>query len=367
LDKNTKINELDITDEFEMAESNESIDKIAQKLKKLYEEHDHGLVLVTQGDEVIGYITGKEILDSIAAGREPSKMNAGEIINNDFVEVLEDETMGNIMPIISQSYPNAIVVIDSNRRCVGFFSKNDYKDAMAAMGIYDKKQQPKTSDDWRTKGIALSAVGKRLEALKCYERSIKSSPDQEKAWSNLAKRLDRINRHKDAIMCLDKVVTVNPDNDEALAERGDIYAKENTENLAIQSFKMALSINPDNVKAQISLGLEQAKLGEIDEAIKSLDKAQEMKGETSDLWFKKGNVYEKGKKYEEAVECYDHAIGMDDKFEDAWFNKGVALSALDKNPETLECLNKILEINPDNKSAKEAIDYYKENESFNFF
>jgi tetratricopeptide (TPR) repeat protein len=360
------MNELDITDEFEMADAGETVDRIAQKLQKVYEENENAIVLVTQYDEVVGFITGKEILDSIASGSEPSKMKAEEIVNNDFVEVLEDETIGNIMPVISQQYPNAIVVIDKNRQCVGFFSQSDYGDAMAALGVYDKSKKPKTSDDWRTRGIALSALGKRLEALKCYEKSVRSSADQEKAWSNLAKRLERINQHKDAIMCLDKSVTINKDNDDALTERGDIYAKENTENLAIQSYKMALAVNPDNVRALTNMGMEQAKLGEFDEAIKYLDKAQAVKGETAEIWFKKGSVLEKGKKFEDALECYNNAINLDEQYEDAWFNKGVALSALGKDEETLGCLNKILEFNPDNRSAKAAIEHYEKNNSFDF-
>jgi len=367
LDKNTKINEMEISDEFMKADSKETVNVIAQKLRTLQLEGDCGAVLITKdNDEVIGFITSQEILDSVAHGKDPLTLRATELMNTDFVEVLEDETLGQIMPIISERYPNAIVVIDSNRRCVGYFSKNDYRDAMAVLGVYNKKEKPKTPDDWRTKGIALSSLGKRLEALKCYEKSLLEDTNNEKAWTNLAKRLERINRHKDAIMCLDKAIAINSDDDEALVERGQIYTKENTQNLALKSYLRALEINPNNVDALMFMGMEQANLGEIEEAMKSLDKAVAIKGHTPELWFRKGNVLNKAKKFEDALECYNQAIDMDEEYEEAWYSKSMALSTMGNNKEALGCLEKILEINPNNEIAREAITSYQENRKFNF-
>lgn len=351
---------MDITDEFVMAESDESVNDIAKKLQKLREESEHGTILVTQEKEVIGFITDDEIVNSIAAGKEISNMHASEIINTDFVEVLPDETLGDVMPIIQESYPNAIVVIDENRECVGYFSKNDYKDAMAEFGVYDKTREPKTDDDWRTKGIAMSALGKKIEALKCFEKSVEKSDDKEKSWSNLAKRLERLNRLKDSIMCYDKVLSINSKNEDALTKKGEIYSKEKTDNLAIQSYKMALDVNPDNVEALISLGTEQASVGEIDEAIKNLDRAVELKGDSPELWFRKGNVYDKGQMYEEALKCYNKATDLNEWYEEAWYNKGVAYTKLGNNDQAVQCLIKILRINPANESAKEALNSYKE-------
>ncbi|WP_455393295.1 tetratricopeptide repeat protein [[Eubacterium] cellulosolvens] len=369
MDKETKINEMEITDEFLKADSKETIGVVAQKLRQLQAESDSegGTILITQNDdEVIGFITPKELLDAIAEGKNPGKLRASELMNTDFVEVLEDETLGQIMPLIQERYPNAMVVIDSERRCVGFFSKNDYKDAMAALGVYNKSKKPKTANDWRTKGIAMSSLGKRLEALKSYEKSLLAESNKEKGWTSLAKRLERINRHKDAIMCLDKALEMNSKNDEALTEKGNIYSKQNMENLAIKSYERALEINPDNGDAYMFLGMEQANLGFIDQAMKSLDMAVSIKGPTAELWFKKGKIYEKAKKFEDALDCYNRAIVLDNDFEDAWFNKGVTLNKLGKDSETLRCLRRILEINPSNDLAKEAISNYKEKNTFDF-
>ncbi len=363
MDKNTRINELEITDEFELMGTDVTGNDIAQKLGELGAE---GVILITEYGEVIGFISHKEIVDLVATGKNPSNINAREIMSTDYVEVLEDETLGNILPIISKSYPNAIVVISNDRKCVGFFSKNDYKDALATLGVYDENHEPETPDDWKTKGIALSSQGKTEEAIKCFEKSVEMNKNKEQGWSRLARSLEGINRVKEAIMCYDKVVTINKTNDQAMLKRGQLFSKQKTQNLAIQCYTLALQINPKNVDAIMNLANEYCNQGNLDEALKYYEKAQEVTGETAELWYRKGNVHFQGKHYEKAIECYDKAIALDEIYEDALFDKAIALDKLNKPDEALKSLELILKINPVNESAKEAINSYKKNKSFGF-
>ena len=362
----TEIRELDIKDEFLVASPSESLAKISQKLRQLaLQTGDTGTIVISQNDEVVGFITDNEIVDAVAEGKNISEVSAMDIMSTDYVEVLEYDILEDIIPIIKKRYPNAVVVIDDNRRCVGLFSKNDYEETLAKMGIYNEKKTPKTSKDWQTRGVALSALGKKIEALKCFERSIKST-DREKGWSDLAARLERINRHKEAIMCLDKTVSLNSENDKALTKRGELYAKEQTKNLAIESYKLALSINPDNVTALMDMGQEHANLGEVEEAMKFFDRAGAVKGETPELWFRKGSAFEKVKKFDDAVNCYDKAININKTYEEAWYCKGVALDKQGNDEEALNCFKEIIKINPNNKNAQEAIDTYTKDGKFKF-
>ncbi len=357
------IKEMDIHDEFVLLDCDVTVATVASKLKEIGET---GVILITEIDEVIGFVSQNEILEAVAAGGNPAKLKAFEIMNTDFVEVLEDEKLGHILPIIAQSYPNAIVVIKENRDCVGFFSKNDYKDAMATMGVYNQSHEPQTPDEWRIKGIALSSQGKTEEALKCYEKSVETIHNKERAWSRLAKSLEGLNKVKDALMCYDKVVTMNKKNDEALLNRGKLYSKQKTQNLAIQCYQLALQVNPQNLDAMMNLGMEYSNSGNVDEALKYFEKAQEILGETADIWYRKGNAHDHAKQYEDAIKCYEKAIELDDKYEDAWFDKGVSLSKLERNNEALGCMKEIIKINPNNESAQEAINSFKENGSFGF-
>lgn len=360
MDQDTKINEMEITDEFVMADSATNVREIANKLQKLREETDHGAVLVTKDErEVIGFITQKEIVDLMITETDPSQKAAEDIMNTDFMNIREDQTLGNVIPLISEKYPNSIVVTDPEGRCVGYFSKNDYSDALAALGIYDKSQEPKSKNDWRTRGIAMSSSGDKAEALKCYEKSIESSSDKEKSWSRLAKSMEKNNRVNDALMCYDKALEINSENDEIMLEKGKLYSEENTEDLAVQNYKKALEMNPNNVEAWMNIGMEQANSGNIEDALQSLDKASALKSQSPEIWFKKGSVYEKAEKYEKAIECYTQTIELNDHHEEAWFNKGVALKQLGKRGDALQCLIRLLQINPANESAREALNTWR--------
>ncbi len=367
MDKETEINELDIKDEFLLAESTDGLDKISRMLQELdMQSGDGGAILITQNNEVIGFVTDNEIVDLVAEGKDPAELHASDIMNTDYVEVLEYETLRDIIPIIKKQFPNAIVVINDDRQCVGLFSKNDYEEALARVGVYDESRTPKTSKEWQTRGIALSNIGKKIDALKSFERSIRSARDKKKGWKDLAARLEKINSYKEAIMCLDKSVSINPDDDKALAKRGELYSKEQTKNLAIHSYRLALSINPENVTALMNMGQEQSNAGEIEEAMKCFEKAGAIKGENPELWFRKGSAFEKAKKYDEALNCYDNAIKMNGAYEEAWFSKGVTLDRQGKDKEALNCFEEILKINPNNRNAKNAVDTFMQTGAFQF-
>jgi tetratricopeptide (TPR) repeat protein len=320
INHNTKLNEMNITDEFLMVSTNSKGSVVAQSLQKLSEG---GVVLVTKSkNEVIGYITKRELVDAVAVGFNPAEMLASQLMNTDFMEVMEDDTVGNLIPLISRRYPNAIVVINYNLKCVGFFSKNDYKDALAALGCYDQSRQPESPEDWRTQGVAMSAMGRTDEAIICYEKSI----------------------------------SINPNNDDAWMNRGNVYSLLRNPNQALQSYTRALSINPENLGALINKGLAHSDVGEVDNAIKCYEKAEIIKGETGELWYRKGAAYDKVHRFKDAIKCYERAIKLDNRNEDAWFNKGAVLHRMGKKKKAIQCMEMVLRINPNNESAKEAID-----------
>jgi tetratricopeptide (TPR) repeat protein len=365
MDENTRIMDMDITDEFFMVTEDEYANTIAQSLQNLGEG---GVVLVRRpNNEVVGYITENEIINSVASGFNPSEIMASQLMSTDFMEVMGDETLGNVLPMISEQYPNAIVVIDYNRKCVGFFSKNDYRDALAGMGCYDKSREPSTPDEWRTQGIAMSSMGNIVEALECYENSLALYSDKEKGWFELARTFEMSNRLKDAILCYDRVVSINPNNDDAWVNRGNIYVYLHNPNQAVQSYTRALTINQDNADALINMGLALSDIGNIDRAISCYDQVEVIKGENPELWYRKGNVYDKAKNFKKAIECYERAVELNPNFEDAWFNKGASLHTLGKDKKAIEAFEAVLRINPNNESARDAIQICKEKKGYKFF
>jgi tetratricopeptide (TPR) repeat protein len=354
LSNETKISDMNITDEFFMVGSNATVNTIAQNLQNLGEG---GVVLVTRvQNEVVGYITENEILNSVALGNNPQGTTATEIMSTDYMEVMGDENLGTVLPMISEQYPNAIIVIDFNRQCIGYFSKNDYKDALAGLGCYDKSHEPDTPEDWRTQGIAMSSMGDMVEALKCYENSLVLYPDKERAWFELARQFEATNRLKDAILCYDRVVGINPNNDVAWVNRGNVYSILRMQDRAVQSYNHALALDPHNVDALTNMGLALSDQGNIEKALSCYQEAEAIKGESAELWYRKGSAYDKAERFKDAIKCYERAIELNNTYEDAWFNKGAALHMLGKDKKAIKSFEEVLRLNPSNESAREAIE-----------
>ena len=109
---------MEITDEFDIVSVDEPSNAVAQRLQKLGSE---GVVLVADGSgKVIGYITSREILWIVAEGYYPPEVRADQIMDTDFMEVVGEETLGDVLPMISERYPDAIVVIDYEGACIGY-------------------------------------------------------------------------------------------------------------------------------------------------------------------------------------------------------------------------------------------------------
>jgi tetratricopeptide (TPR) repeat protein len=359
MDKNTKVNEMEITDEFIMLMPEVNGEVVAQNLQDLDTE---GVVLLTKdGQKVVGFVTQHEIIEALAEGINPLEKPASEIMNTDFMEVLGDDTLEQLIPKISEKYPKVIVVVDNDRNCIGYFSKNDYNEALIALGYYDKTAEPKTPEEWRARGIAMTSLGHVEEAIKCYENSLEFHINKERAWFDLGKSFESDKRYKDAILCYDKVVSINPENEEAWMNRGNVYTMLRMPERAVWSFNRAAELNPQNDESLIKVGLAYCDIGEIDKALSYFESAEKRSGESPELWFWKGNAFKKAKKYTEAINCFDKAIKINSSYEDAWFNKGASLHIMGENEEAVECLEKVLNINPYNQSAREALKIVKGN------
>ncbi len=355
IDNNTKINEMNITDEFSMVGLQEKGMKIAQELQNL---GDAGVVLVTKGsNEVVGYIREKEITSAVAGGDNPSDTFASNLMNKDFMEILEHETLGNLIPKLSDRYPNAIVVTNNDGNCVGYFSKNDYQEALAGLGCYDRSREPeyKTPDEWRIQGIAMVSTWQLAEAVQCFAKVVEYCENQERGWFELARGFELTNRLKESILCYDQVTYINPENEDAWLNRGNSYSLMRMPDRAIQSYVHALDVDPNNVKALINMGLALSDLGQINKAIAFYNKAAMITGDNAEIWYRKGNAYDKSQELKEAIKCYDIAVQLNTNFEDAWFNKGVALNTIGKVKKAIQCFQQVLMINPNNVNAREAI------------
>ena len=63
---------------------------------------------------------------------------------------------------------------------------------------------------WSNKGASLDVLGRKEEALKCFDRAIELNPREEMAWNNKGHLLEDLGRREEASVCLDRAIELNP-------------------------------------------------------------------------------------------------------------------------------------------------------------
>ena len=74
---------------------------------------------------------------------------------------------------------------------------------------------------------------------------------------------------------------------------------------------------------------------------------------------KRGCSYCNTKEFEKALELFDEAIALDESFIDAWYSKAGCLCELERIQEAKDCYSKVLQLNPADRQAKEALEYLR--------
>lgn len=357
--KKTKVVEMEITDEYVFIGARTRGDTVAKKMVNLGE---HGVALIiNRKQNVVGYISRNEILALAARGISPKKISAKQLMCRDFMEISGDETLEKVVPMIANRYPEVIVVVDLDGTCIGYFSKNDYRDALAGLGCYDLTHDPITPQEWLTKGIAMVSLGKRERGMNCFENFVRVQTDIEMGWFNLARKFEKEGRLKEALMCYDRYVKINPGDANGWFNRGNILNRLRKYLQAAQSYSRALKVEVNNHQILMNLGLTLTDAGKYDKAINTFNKLEKLVGQSPEIWYKKGNVHDRAGKQKDAIKCYQNAIELNPNHEEAWFNQGAVLHTQKKDRKAIKCFQKVLKLNPGNAEAREALSICEEN------
>ena len=162
--------------------------------------------------------------------------------------------------------------------------------------------------DWSNKGVSMSALGRKEEAVACYDRALEIDPRFANAWLGKGAALYELGRSEEAIACCDRALEIDPRDPHTWGNKGN-----------------ALSA-----------------LGRKEEAIACFDRALEIDPRFAAAWTHKGIALWNLRRKEEAILCYDRALDSDPKFANAWSVKGNALSDLGRKQEAIACYDRAL-------------------------
>jgi tetratricopeptide (TPR) repeat protein len=263
------------------------------------------------------------------------------------------ELRGALEPILERKTGMKIEVPQVGEKTAGFW--NNKGGSLAALGrreeaigCYDQALalDPRDATAWSNKGVSLAALGPHEEALRCYDQALALDPRYAIAWNNKGLALAALGQRAEAISCYDRALAIDPRQAAASNNKGTALADLGRHAEAISCYDQALAIDPRFAGAWNSKASALADAGRREEALGCYDQALAINPRYAMVWYNKGNGLAELGQREEAISCYDQALAVDPGYAIAWNSKGVALAALGQRAEAISCYDQALAIDP---------------------
>ena len=221
-------------------------------------------------------------------------------------------------------------------------------------------RNPKDAEAWVTKGNVFDIVGKRDEAIGCYDHALQIDKKNVNAWRNKGNTLGNLKRYLEALACFQEAQKLgDPEassyaaqcrkllkRDETLFERGYACQQAGNYEEAIRCYTAGLAVDSNNSDIWNNKGLALKALGRHREAIECHDKALALDPQNTNAWNCKGNRFMDLGMHEQALASYCQTLAISPLDVNAWYARGSALKALGKIDEAFACYDKALAIDP---------------------
>jgi predicted O-linked N-acetylglucosamine transferase (SPINDLY family) len=160
-------------------------------------------------------------------------------------------------------------------------------------------------------------------------------------------------RARDAAECYQRVVRSNPDQPDALYLLGVLSHQNGRHEAAIELIRRAIRVAGDQPRLNGILGLALMSLDRFDEAEPALVRAAE--SGTPESFNNLGILRKKQERVDEAIAAFEHAIERNPLFPDALYNLGNAHRAKNDLEAAAGCFRRALAANPQHANALAAL------------
>ncbi len=118
-----------------------------------------------------------------------------------------------------------------------------------------------------------------------------------------------------------------------------------------------LLLDPENPAIFYNLGVVYTFLKRDDEALESYEAALRLNPNYVQAWYNMGQIcLIKNRDFSRALHCFDRALALRPDYVGAHHQRGVVWELLGDPQKAVECWEKTLDLDPENKSAKEGIE-----------
>lgn len=195
----------------------------------------------------------------------------------------------------------------------------------------------------------LEALTKAIFHLK---EALKINPENEAALYELAYCFDLAENMSGAATFFQRFLDDNPYSYVGWYSLGNAFAKQGLLEKGIDAFEFCIAINDGFSSAWFGKAKAHVDLGQLDKAIESYQETLEMEGAQAVTFSLIGECYEKLDQVDLALEYYSRALEQDPEWVDAWIGTGVVKQVQGKLSESINYLQKAIELEPNNDSAR---------------
>ena len=103
--------------------------------------------------------------------------------------------------------------------------------------------KPDYHEAWYNRGVALSHLGQKEEAIASYDQAIAFKPDLHQAWGNRGTALTALGRYEEAFVSYNRVLEIKPDDNYTIYKKAACYTLQGDIRKAIETLQHAITLN----------------------------------------------------------------------------------------------------------------------------
>jgi len=239
------------------------------------------------------------------------------------------------------------------------FFQRDYFDQAAASFQLALRDDPLSAEACYGLGSAYLNLERTAEARASFERATKllaSYPDTlANSWNNLGLLATREGRTDEAVRCFQESVRLSPDHLIALTNLGNAYRLQKNWNEARKAFERALTVSPSDPEANYDLAMVFAQADDTAQAYEYLQRALKSRAAYPEALNNLGILYLRTQRRDDAVAAFEECMRAAPAFDQSYLNLARVYSLEGAPEKARTILRELLKQHPDHAQARNML------------
>ena len=248
----------------------------------------------------------------------------------------------------------------------GSFQRNDftYGVAMFQHGYLNQAEisfrevlarKPDDPEAWYNLGTLSLKRNAPEAARQALEQAVKLRPDYPEAWNNLGMIAAEQNHPDEAVSDFRQALLLRPDYATALLNLGNVYRRQGDFVRAEQALRQSLAAQPDDPEVNYSLGMLYAEQNQMQSAKQYLNQAIALRPDFPQALNNLGVLLVHMQDYALAEQQFRTCMRLVPDFDQSYLNLAGLYAMQGQAEQAKAVLQELLRIQPDNRSARQAL------------